>query len=49
MDVLTTITKPWRDPVSYVSLAFWVMIFAIVAFALHDSLRVVASYAKGAV
>lgn len=46
MNIIETVTKPWRDPVDYLTLVFWVVIFAIVAFALFDSLRVLSSWVK---
>lgn len=49
MSMVDTITHPWKNPVDYAKLAFWVVIFAIVAFALYDGMRVIASYVKGAV
>jgi hypothetical protein len=44
MDFLNTIEKPWRHPMDYLSLVFWLVLFAIVAFAMADSLRVLATW-----
>lgn len=49
MDVLETITHPWREPIDYVTLVFWIVIFMIVAFIVADMLRVIASFLKSAV
>lgn len=46
MDIYTTITKPWREPVDYLTLVFWVLIFVIVAFAMFDTMRVLATWVK---
>lgn len=46
MDVLATITHPWREPIDYVTLVFWFVIFVIVAFILYDGLRVVTAFVK---
>lgn len=48
MDVIETITHPWREPVDYFSLVFAVVIFLIVAFAVMDMLRILASFIKQA-
>lgn len=48
MDIYTTITKPWREPMDYLDLAFWVVIFVIVAFAMYDSMRVLGAWVKNA-
>lgn len=40
MDFLDTIRKPWREPIAYLDLVFWVVIFAIVAFIIYDMLRI---------
>jgi hypothetical protein len=44
MDVIETITKPWRDPIDYVTLAFWVAFFLVVAFALLDATRILTTW-----
>lgn len=44
MDAIETITHPWREPIDYLTLVFWIAIFAIVAFVMFDSLRIVASW-----
>ena len=49
MDILQTITKPWRDPVDYLTLVFWAVIFMIVAVVLYDAMRVLGSFLKSAV
>ena len=49
MDVVQTITRPWREPVEYLDLVFWVVIFAIVAFVFYDMLRILASWMRNAV
>lgn len=49
MDIIETIEKPWRNPVDYAMLAFWVMIFVIVAFAMYDTLRILTMWIKSAV
>ena len=46
MDVVNTITHPWREPVDYIKLVFAVVIFLIVAFAVMDMLRILASFIK---
>lgn len=46
MDFLETIEKPWRDPVDYAKLAFWVIIFGIVCFAMYDMLRILTMWIK---
>jgi len=48
MDVLQTITHPWREPVDYISLVLAVVVFAIIAFAVMDMLRILASFIKNA-
>lgn len=49
MEVIETITHPWREPIDYVTLVFWVVIFCIVAFIVADMLRILASFIKSAV
>lgn len=46
MDVVNTITHPWRNPVDYLELVFWIVIFAVIAFAMYDMLRILASFIK---
>jgi hypothetical protein len=48
MDVIDTITHPWREPIDYFTLVFWIIIFAIAAFAVADMLRILASWVKNA-
>lgn len=48
MDILDTIQRPWRDPVDYLNLVFWVVIFAIVAFIMFDAMRILGSWVKSA-
>lgn len=48
MDVIETITHPWREPVDYIELVIAVVIFLIVAFAVMDMLRILASFIKNA-
>ena len=48
MGFLDTIERPWRQPVAYIELAFWLVIFIIVAFAIMDTLRVLAQFVKEA-
>lgn len=48
MDVIDTITRPWREPINYLDLVFWVVIFAIVAFVMFDMLRILASWMQQA-
>lgn len=48
MDVVDTITHPWREPVDYLTLVFWIVVFAIVAFAVFDMLRILAAWMKSA-
>ncbi len=40
MDFLQTIRNPWERPVDYFTLALSLVIFAIVAFVLYDTLRI---------
>lgn len=49
MDILQTITKPWRDPVDYLTLVFWAVIFMIVAFVMYDALRILGAFLKSAI
>ena len=49
MDIIETIEKPWRNPVDYLMLAFWIVIFAVVAFAMYDTLRILSMWIKSAV
>jgi hypothetical protein len=44
MDFLNTIERPWRHPMDYLALVFWLVLFAIVAFAMMDTLRVVTTW-----
>jgi preprotein translocase subunit SecE len=46
MDVVETITHPWREPVDYIQLVIAVVIFLIVAFAVMDMLRILAAFIK---
>ena len=46
MDVIETITHPWREPIDYVTLVFAIVVFLIVAFAVMDMLRILASFIK---
>lgn len=46
MNAIETITHPWREPIEYTTLVFWIVIFAIFAFIMFDSLRIVASWIK---
>lgn len=48
MDIIETITHPWREPIDYIQLVFAVVIFLIVAFAIMDMLRILASFIKNA-
>lgn len=48
MDIIETIEKPWRNPVDYLQLVFWFIIFMIVAFAMYDTMRVLASWVASA-
>jgi hypothetical protein len=43
---MDTIEKPWQHPIDYLTLVFWVVLFAIVAFAMADTLRVLAQWVK---
>lgn len=49
MDVIETITHPWREPVDYISLVLAVVVFLIIAFALMDMMRILASFVKQSV
>jgi hypothetical protein len=49
MNVIQTITRPWREPLDYIELVIWVVIFAIVAFAFYDMLRILAAWMAQAV
>lgn len=49
MDVVETITHPWREPIDYFQLVFAVVVFLIIAFALMDMLRILASFVKNSV
>ena len=49
MDIIDTITRPWREPIAYIDLVFWVVIFAIVAFIMFDTLRILSSWMNSAV
>lgn len=49
MNILDTIEKPWREPIDYLTLVFWVVIFAIVAFAMVDTLRILAQWVASSV
>jgi hypothetical protein len=44
MDFVSTIEKPWREPLNYLSLVFWFVIFVIVAYAMWDTMRVLGTY-----
>lgn len=44
MGFLETIEKPWNHPVDYMTVVFWFVIFGIVAFALADTLRILAQW-----
>ncbi len=46
MEIMETITRPWREPIQYLDLIFWVVIFAIVAFVMFDTLRILASWMR---
>lgn len=46
MDPIETITHPWREPIDYIKLAFWIVIFAIVSFVVYDMLRILATWMK---
>lgn len=48
-DIYTTISKPFKTPMSGAELALWVVIYAIIAFALYDMLRILASFLEHAV
>lgn len=48
MDVMDTIMHPWRNPIDYAELVFWIVIFAIFAFAMYDMLRILAAWIKQA-
>jgi large-conductance mechanosensitive channel len=49
VDVVTTITRPWREPIDYMTLVAAVVIFCIIAFAVFDSMRVLAAFVREAV
>ena len=49
MDILETIEHPWHNPVDYMKLVFWFVIFLIVAFAMYDTMRVLAMWIASAV
>lgn len=49
MNVLETIEKPWREPMDYLTLVFWVVIFAVIAFAMADTLRILSQWIASAV
>lgn len=49
MDVIETITRPWREPVDYLKLVLAVIVFAIVAHAMLDGMRVLTAYVREAV
>lgn len=49
MDILQTIEKPWREPVDYITLAFYTAIFLIVVMAMWDAMRILGSYVVNAV
>ena len=44
MDIINTIEKPWREPIEYLKLVFWFIIFVIIAYAMWDTMRVLGSY-----
>jgi len=44
MDILNTIEKPWREPIDYLSLIFWFIIFLIIAYAMWDAMKILGSY-----
>jgi hypothetical protein len=48
MDFMGTIEKPWQHPISYLELVLWFIVFIIVAFAVFDGLRILASWMKSA-
>lgn len=48
MEVMETITHPWRNPIDYLELVFWIVIFAVIAFAMFDMLRILAAWMKQA-
>ena len=39
MDVVDTTTHPWREPIDYLTLVFWVIIFVVIAGVVLDILR----------
>ena len=46
--ITDTIEKPWRNPVDYLTLVFWVVLFVVVAFAMFDGLRALTMYVRTA-
>lgn len=49
MDIIETIEKPWKNPMDYAKLAFWIIIFAIVCFAMFDTMRILSMWIKNSV
>jgi hypothetical protein len=43
-NVVDTIIKPWREPVSLSDLVLYGILYVIIAFVVSDMLRVIASY-----
>lgn len=48
MDPIETITKPWREPMDYLTLVFWFVIFVIAAYALWDGMKILGSWVASA-
>jgi hypothetical protein len=48
-DLYATITKPFREALPLPELALWIVIYALVAFALWDVLRILASFLSTAI
>lgn len=44
MEALNTIRRPWQEPMAYLDLVFWIVIFAIVSFIIYDMLRILISW-----
>lgn len=42
--IVLTFKKPWTTPMSLGELALWAVVYAIVAFAFYDMLRILASF-----
>lgn len=45
-DISDTLTKPWREPMSLLDLCLYIVLFLIIAFGVHDMLRILSTFIK---